>query len=162
MLDNTHYDTRSLRDAFGRFATGVTVVTLRDAQDRPTGITVNSFSSLSLDPPLVLFSVGRAQASAACFQAQDSFTINVLSDRQEALAWQFAQPLEDKFANVLASDAGNGCAVIDSALAHFVCRKHAIHDGGDHLIVVGEVLDFGARDGDPLMFFKGQMRQMAQ
>ncbi len=161
MLDQTQDLPRRLRNAFGCFASGVTVVTLRDGQGAPTGITVNSFSSLSLDPALLLFSVGREQVSARWLQSGEAFNVNILCRDQEPLAWQFARPHKDKFDGVAAWEACNGVPVLDGALAHFVCRKHAIHDGGDHLIVVGEILDFAERDGDPLLFHRGRMCDLA-
>ena len=161
MLDMTQDITRALRNAFGCFASGVTVVTLRDGTGAPTGITVNSFSSLSLDPALLLFSIGRAQVSAKWFEAGAYFNVNVPCRDQEDLAWQFAKPLKDKFEGVRHSEAINGVPVLDGALAQFVCEKHTLFEGGDHVIVVGRVLDFSARDGAPLVFHQGKMCQIA-
>ena len=160
MLDTTQDFTKRLRDAFGCFPSGVTIVTLRDAEGRPTGITVNSFSSLSLDPPLLLFSVGCQQVSCRWFEAQETFTVNVLSADQEHLAWQFAKPLKNKFDGVDWREGGNGVPVIEGALASFECRKWSIMEGGDHKIVVGEITDFSACEGDALMFFRGSMKQL--
>lgn len=162
MLDTTQDFTRRLRDAFGCFPSGVTVVTLQDGEGRPTGITVNSFSSLSLDPPLLLFSVGRQQVSCRWFEAQEAFTVNVLANDQEHLAWQFAKPLKDKFDGVDWRAGANGTPVIEGALASFECRKWSIMEGGDHKIIVGEITDFTAQDGDALMFFRGSMLDMTQ
>lgn len=162
MLDTTQDFTRRLRDAFGCFPSGVTVVTLSDGEGRPTGITVNSFSSLSLDPPLLLFSVGCQQISCRWFEAQDAFTVNVLAADQESLAWQFAKPLKDKFQGVDWREGANGAPVIEGALASFECRKWSIMEGGDHKIVVGEVTGFTAGEGDALMFFRGTMRNLSQ
>lgn len=161
MLDTTQDMTRALRDAFGCFASGVTVVTLRDGSGAPTGITVNSFSSLSLDPALLLFSIGRAQVSAKWFETETHFNVNVLGRDQEDLAWQFAKPLKDKFAGVRHSEALNGVPVLEGAMAHFVCEKHALFDGGDHVIVVGRILDFATQEAEPLVFHKGKMCQIA-
>ncbi|MDE0113599.1 MAG: flavin reductase family protein [Albidovulum sp.] len=153
--------TRSLRNAFGCFASGVAVVSVLDRSGSPTGITVNSFSSLSLEPALLLFSIGCEQASARWFHSQDSFNVNVLCREQEHLAWQFAKPLENKFARVDSWRARNGVPVIDGAMAFFVCRKYGIVEGGDHQIVIGEILDFGTRDAEPLVYLKGRMREIA-
>lgn len=160
MLDATEDFTKRLRSAFGCFASGVTVVTLRDTAGTPTGITVNSFSSLSLDPPLLLFSVGSQQVSCRWFEAGAAFTVNVLAADQEKLAWQFAKPLKDKFEGVDWREGVNGAPVIEGTLASFQCRKWSIMEGGDHKIVVGEIVDFGATDGDALTFFRGSMQQL--
>ena len=157
MLDASPDLTRELRSAFGCFASGVTIVTLRDDARNATGITVNSFSSLSLDPALLLFSIGKAQVSAKFFETQEAFNVNVLCRDQERLAWQFAKPLEDKFEGVASWEAANGVPVIEGALAHFVCEKHEVLEGGDHIIVVGRIVDFGAREAEPLVFHKGRM-----
>lgn len=162
MLDTTQDFARRLRNAFGCFPSGVTVVTLRDGEGRPTGITVNSFSSLSLDPPLLMFSVGRQQVSCRWFEAGEAFTVNVLANHQEHLAWQFAKPLKDKFDGVDWRAGGNGTPLIEGALASFECRKWSIMEGGDHKIVVGEITDFTAQEGDALMFFRGSMLDLSQ
>lgn len=160
MLDAYEDPTRRLRDALGTFATGVTVVTLRDSKRRATGITVNSFSALSLDPVLVLFSIGKHRVSWRWFESGTHFNVNVLSADQEAVALQFAKPLTDKFADVAWHEGGNGLPMIDGALANFACRKWNMMEGGDHWIVVGEVEEFESREGDPLLFFRGDMRQI--
>lgn len=160
MLDATEDFTRQLRDAFGCFASGVTVVTLRDASGEPTGITVNSFSSLSLDPPLLMFSVGSQQVSCRWFEAEEHFAVNVLAAHQESVAWQFARPLKDKFSGVPQREGANGLPVIEGALASFECRKWRILEGGDHMIVIGEITGFSADGGDPLLFFRGAMHKL--
>jgi len=162
MLDNTQDFTRRLRDAFGCFASGVTVITLRDGDGEPTGITVNSFSSLSLDPPLVMFSVGCNQVSCKWFEANDTFNVNVLAEGQDAVAWQFARPVEDKFDGVSWFEGANEVPLLNEAIAHFECRKWNIMEGGDHLIVVGEVTDFHTTEGDGLLFYRGAMRKIAE
>jgi flavin reductase (DIM6/NTAB) family NADH-FMN oxidoreductase RutF len=162
MLDDTQDYRKRLRDAFGCFPSGVTVVTLRDGEGRPTGITVNSFSSLSLDPPLLMFSVGCQQVSCRWFEAQDCFTVNVLAAGQESLAWQFARPMKDKFEGVDWREGANGTPVLEGAIAGFECRKWSMMDGGDHKIVVGEITDFSSAEGDALVFFRGAMREAAR
>ena len=161
VLDASPDRTLELRNAFGCFASGVTVVTLHDDDGAPTGITVNSFSSLSLDPALLLFSIGKSQVSARFFEAREAFNVNVLCRDQEHLAWQFAKPLKDKFKGVDVREAQNGVPVIDGALAHFVCEKHEVLEGGDHLIIVGRIVDFAAREGEPLLFNRGRMCSVA-
>ncbi len=162
MPDGCFDVSRRLRSAFGCFASGVTVVTMRDSKGGPTGITVNSFSSLSLDPPLLLFSVGCEQICRRWLEAGDRFTVNVLAREHEDLAWQFARPLEDKFDGVAWRTGMNGAPIIEGALAHFECRKWKTAAGGDHMIVIGEILDFDAREGDALVFFRGGMGDFAR
>lgn len=161
MLDTETPDPRALRNAFGQFATGVTVVTMHDDGDRPTGVTVNSFSSLSLSPPLCLFALGRTQPSTRWLTPGTSFAINVLAEDQEAVAWQFSRPAADKFAGISAQIGTNGAPLIDGALAWFECRVHARYDGGDHDICVGAIGRFQTRaEGAPMLFFRGQMARM--
>ena len=161
MPRDPQFDPRDLRDAFGCFASGITIVTLPGADGRPTGMTVSSFASLSLDPPLCLFSVGRHQASAAFFDADRPFTVNVLGAAHEDAAWQFARPAEDKFAGIAHSPGENGLPVLDRALCHFECRLWETYDGGDLLIVVGRIERFAVDEGDPLVFWRGRMAGLA-
>lgn len=160
MLDASQDTARRLRSAFGSFATGVTVVTLRDENAAPTGLTINSFSSLSLDPALLLFSVGRNQPSLMRLEAGEHFNVNVLGRTQEDLAWHFARRRDDKFEDVPWIEGYNGMPLIEGAIARFECRKWQIMDGGDHRIVVGEIEDFSIVDEDPLLFFRGRMGQL--
>ncbi len=161
MFDEMTDPKKMLRNAFGQFASGVTVVTLLDDQGRPTGITMNSFSSLSLDPALLLFSVGKEQVSCRWFNSCTNFVVNVLSLEQEATAWQFAKPLPDKFEGIEWHQGSTGLPVLTGCLATFECRKWEMYEGGDHMIVVGEVLDLSTRDGAPLVFHEGKMSRIA-
>lgn len=150
---------RLLRDAFGRFATGVTVVTARG----PSGcsaITANSFSSVSLDPPLVLWSPARNSARFPLFAEADHYAIHVLAADQAELAWAVAR---DRSALEVANLDENheGVPVLDRCLARFDCRRVAMHEAGDHVIVVGEVLRATMCDGDPLAFFGGRVASIA-
>ena len=157
----TQFDTKELRNAFGCFPSGVTVITLKDENNKPTGITVSSFSSLSLDPPLCLFSIGKEQASKTLFETSEHFVVNVLCAEQEAIAWQFAKPVEDKFEGVEWSENANNMPIITGNIAHFCCEKWAVYEGGDHIIVVGTILDFTQSDSDALVFFKGKIDNIA-
>ena len=161
MFDSMTDQKNQLRDAFGRFASGITVVTLKDGVGRPTGITGNSFSSLSLSPPLLLFSVGKDQVSRRWFEASAHFVVNVLCNAQEDVAWQFARPLPDKFAGINWREGAAGLPVLEGCIASFECRKWQMYEGGDHMIVIGEVMDFDMSDGEALLFFKGKMARMA-
>lgn len=146
---------RLLRDAFGRFATGVTIVTTSHA-GKAIGITANSFSSVSMDPALVLWSGSREAGRFGYFEAADHFAIHILSADQCELCWSVAKDATALQALDLAQNA-EGVPLIDGALARFECSRYAMYDGGDHAIFVGQVLRASLRqEGDALAFFKGQ------
>lgn len=145
---------RQLRDAFGKFATGVTMITAPSA-DGPVAIIANSFSSVSLDPALVLWSVDRGARRFPYFEAAGHYAIHVLAAEQHdicKLAARDAHLLNDH-AHTLNAD---GVPLIDHCLARFECRRVAAHDAGDHVIIVGQVQRTEMRDGQPLTFFAGQ------
>ena len=146
---------RSLRDAFGRFATGVTVVTTRQADGIPRGFTANSFTSVSLDPPLLLVCIGKAALSCETFAACSHFTVNILADDQKEISGLFASQSADKFGIADWHEDAQNMPVIDGALASFSCARHRLVDAGDHLILIGQVLDFETTEGDPLGYYKG-------
>ncbi|WP_282119694.1 CoA transferase [Ruegeria atlantica] len=146
---------RTLRDAFGRFATGVTVVTTRQSDGTPRGFTANSFSSVSLDPPLLLVCIGKAALSCDTFATCDHFTVNILADDQKEVSGLFASQSPEKFNSVKWHPNAQDMPVIDGALASFGCAQHRLVDAGDHLILIGCVLDFETSDGDPLGYYKG-------
>ena len=141
------------RDALGRFATGVTVVTCQ-SEIGPLGITANSFSSLSLDPPLVLWAPARASRRFQAFESANHFTVHVLDEDQYALCRAFARS-GTQFDGVDWRLGVNDVPIIDSCLAQFECTRHAIHDGGDHAIIVGRVDAVTTRPGNPLIFSNG-------
>lgn len=156
------FDPRRLRDAFGCFTTGVTVITAFDADHRPVGLTANSFTSVSLDPPLILFCLDRRSRRAPVFQATDRFAVNVLHAGQETLSTRFARGAveKDHLADI-AWTAGEGAPMLSDAMAVFTCARHAVHDGGDHLIIIGRVLALSAApDQDPLVYFQGRYRSV--
>lgn len=153
-------DTRSFRQALGRFATGVTVVTCCDAAGNPCGITANSFSSVSLEPPLILWNIAKVSNSLDAYLAAEHFTINVLSDDQQTLSRHFAQSDHTLFEGIEHSMSEYGAPLLPDTLASFECRTHEIHDCGDHHIIIGEVVRFSANDGDPLLFFSGGYRRI--
>jgi flavin reductase (DIM6/NTAB) family NADH-FMN oxidoreductase RutF len=153
-------NSRLLRDAFGRFATGVTVVTC-GSDVGPIAITANSFSSVSMEPPLVLWSPSRASRRFPYFEAARNYAIHVLSVEQSALCdavSKNAYALTD-FAHTVNSD---GVPLLDGALARFVCHQRAVYDGGDHAIILGEVKQASFQDGTALAFYAGKMGQIAQ
>ena len=144
---------RHFRDALGRFATGVTLVTC-DSPIGPLGITANSFASLSLDPPLVLWSPARSSRRFDAFAAAAHFAIHILRDDQLDLARAFTHHGQ-AWDGVAWHPSAEGVPLIDDTLARFDCRRHAIHDGGDHAIVVGEVTSAVIGEGAPLVFAGG-------
>lgn len=144
---------RAFRDALGRFATGVTVVTIAGPEG-PMGFTANSFASLSLDPPLVLWSPARSAARFPHYAAAAHYAIHVLGAEHTPLVSRFLRGGEG-FSGLNHALNAEGVPLISDALARFECRQHATHDGGDHLIIVGEVLRFTARPGAPLVFSQG-------
>lgn len=152
------FESRDLRAALGQFATGVTVVTTRSRQGRRVGMTANSFASVSLDPPLILWCYSGQAPSAPVFRYASRFAVNVLAANQHHLSRQFATPADDKFAGVACTRGPGGMPLIDGAIARFVCRAVSTHDGGDHLIQVGEVEDYQRLGGDPLIFHSGRYR----
>jgi flavin reductase (DIM6/NTAB) family NADH-FMN oxidoreductase RutF len=149
-------DHRAVRHALGRFATGVAVVTTRTPDGKLEGLTANSFSSVSLDPPLVLWCLNRDAASAPGFAAAGRFAINVLGAHQHALSRHFATPIEDKFAGLAHTSGLGGCPLLDASLAHFECRTENAVDAGDHVIFIGRILRVTHRDGEPLIFSAGR------
>jgi flavin reductase (DIM6/NTAB) family NADH-FMN oxidoreductase RutF/2-polyprenyl-6-methoxyphenol hydroxylase-like FAD-dependent oxidoreductase len=152
-------DLRGLRHALGQFATGVTVVTTRDGDGRPVGVTANSFTSLSLEPPLVLWCLARDSSSLAAFRDCTHFGVNVLSASQHHLSRLFATSGADRFAGgAVVQDGPSGVPLLEGALAHLVCRHVRQLEGGDHEIVIGEVESYETFEGEPLVFHSGSYR----
>ncbi|HEY2427556.1 MAG TPA: flavin reductase family protein [Acidimicrobiales bacterium] len=143
------------RATLGHFCTGITIVTAH-GEGGPAGLTCQSFSALSLDPPLVLVCPAKSSTSWPSIEAAGAFCINVLADDQEELCRGFATRGGEKFSGVGWSPAPfTGSPIIAGALAWIECRLEVLHDAGDHLIAVGRVLDLKAREGRPLLFFRG-------
>ena len=133
-------DGRELRNIFALFPTGVAIVTARGLEGDWIGATVSSFNSVSLDPPLVLFSMARTAKSFASWEAAESFAVNILSEKQREISSQFSRSSGDKWQGVSRSLADeSGLPLIDGAIGTLQCRTWARYDGGDHLIIVGEV-----------------------
>lgn len=150
-----------LREALGNFVTGVTVITTRRGGELH-GLTANSFSSVSLDPPLVLFSLARAADCFDAFECTEAFAVNVLRSDQEELSSRFATKDVDKWTGVGWRPGTGGCPLLDGAVATFECRVAARHEGGDHVIYVGEVVGFDhLPDARPLAFFRGRYARVA-
>ena len=145
---------REFRDALGRFATGVTVVTCQSSLG-PLGITANSFASVSLEPPLVLWSPARSSRRFDAFAEAAEFAIHILRDNQMDLCNRFSiEGLDFDGLNWTANDAD--VPLIEDVLARFECTRHAVHEGGDHAIVVGRVTRAAFSDGDPMLFSQGR------
>jgi len=154
-------DAREFRNALGRFATGVTIVTTRTPDGAPWGVTVNSFSSVSLEPRLVLWSLAKKSYSLEAFRKSSSFVIHVLAADQEDISNRFARGAERKFAGVPCTDGIDGSPVLPGCAAVFQCRSTHQYDGGDHVIFVGEVRHFDASDREALLFYKGSYARAA-
>lgn len=157
----TGSDPRTLRDALGCFATGVTVVTCLDQQGDPIGLTANSFTSLSLDPPLLLVCVAKGTASAGPLSEARHFAVNVLQTGQQPASITFSTRVEDRFGCTAWSMGEHGVPVLLDSLSVFECARHAIHEGGDHFILVGEVKKATFEPSlDPLLYFRGRYRRL--
>lgn len=154
-------DPRQFRDALGAFATGVTIITTRDAAGQPIGVTANSYNSVSLDPPLILWSLARTSRSFDAFMQAESFAVHVLCEAQEDLAMRFASRGEDKFAGLAVDNEHGGAPLLPGCSTRLECTTHARHDGGDHVIFVGEVKRFDSIRQEPLLFHHGRFARLA-
>lgn len=150
------FEARQLRDVLGTFVTGVTIVTTRDAEGQAHGVTANSFSSVSLDPPLVLWSQSVSSRSHAAFQGSAHFAINILADDQIALSNHFAKSRDDKFDGVAHAQGLGGAPVLDGVAAHLECTKVAAYPGGDHVVFIGRVERIAQSGRRPLAFGSGR------
>lgn len=149
-----------MRAALGHFATGVTIVTARAADGAAVGLTVNSFNSVSLQPPLVLWSLALASRARPVFEACTHWAVHVLSAEQRALAQRFARRDGDRWAGVHWTEGLGGVPLLPGVLASFECRALQHHPGGDHLILLGEVLRCRQRDGEPLLYHRGAFARL--
>ena len=154
-------DSRTLRDALGCFATGVTVVTCFDADGAPFGLTANSFTSVSLDPPLLLVCIHKEANCAGAMGAAEHFAVNVLQTEQQPASIRFSTRQEDRFGVNDWRKGEYGAPVLTESLGVFECERHGVHDGGDHHILVGQVLKASFDPHlDPLLFFRGSYRRL--
>jgi flavin reductase (DIM6/NTAB) family NADH-FMN oxidoreductase RutF len=151
-------DARSFRDVLGRFATGVVIVTAAAADGHPVGMTINSFNAVSLDPPLVLFSVDVRARSLKTLKAAPGLAVNILARSQQDLSDRFARPRDDKWEGVRWRAGVGGAPLLEGAIAHIECERHACHDGGDHLIFVCRVVALEACGvhEEPLAWYRGR------
>ena len=157
----TEIDPLSVRQALGSFVTGVTIVTARDPEGRPVGLTVNSFNSVSLDPPLVLWSLSLKSASLPSFREAKGWAVHVLAAGQEEMSGRFARPGEDKFVGLALSDGPEGAPALPDYAARFGCEATFEYEGGDHAIFVGHVIDLDKRDAEPLVYHGGRYSRVA-
>ncbi|SDS94184.1 p-hydroxyphenylacetate 3-hydroxylase reductase component [Pseudomonas oryzae] len=148
-------DPRAFRRALGNFATGVTIVTARAPSGEQAGVTANSFNSVSLDPPLILWSIDKRSASHAVFAAASHFAVNILAADQIELSNHFARPQEDKFAGVAVEPGLGGAPLLPDCAARFQCERHVEVDGGDHWILIGRVVAFDDFGRSPLLYHQG-------
>ena len=153
--DDPHIDDIEFRRALSCFATGVAVATTVDANGVPAGITISSFNSVSLDPPLVLWSIAIDSYSYEAFINAEYFAVNVLTVDQEDLSIRFAQRGLDKFEDMNCREGLHGVPIFPEYAACFECRTEHIYEGGDHKIIVGRVLRLEEREADPLIFYRG-------
>jgi 3-hydroxy-9,10-secoandrosta-1,3,5(10)-triene-9,17-dione monooxygenase reductase component len=150
------FDSNLFRQALGAFTTGVTIVTTVDAAGKPVGVTANSFNSVSLAPPMVLWSLARTSANIDAFLAARHFAVHILASDQQALATRFSQKGTDRFAGLEVGSGIDGIALLDGCAARFECRTAFQYEGGDHMIFVGEVLNFEHCEREPLVFKRGR------
>ena len=155
-------DSRHFRNALGRFTTGVTIVTCLDAAGTPVGLTANSFNALSLDPPLVLWSLRSASPSMAAFEAAPRFAVNVLSESQVELSRRFASRSENRFADLPWAAGEHGSPVLTGCAAVFECETLSQQTAGDHRLFIGRVLACSESPLPPLLFQAGHYRLLGE
>lgn len=154
-MDSADFDARAFRQALGSFATGVTIITARSPDGEPLGLTVNSFNSVSLNPPLVLWSLAKTARSLSVFRDTDHWAVHILGSHQEQLSTRFAKRGEDKFADLDVENGIGDLPLIKDCTARFQCKAAFQYEGGDHVIFVGEVLSFDRSETAPLVFHGG-------
>jgi 3-hydroxy-9,10-secoandrosta-1,3,5(10)-triene-9,17-dione monooxygenase reductase component len=155
MSNMANMDPKAFRKALGSFTTGVTIVTTKGASGKDVGLTANSFNSVSLDPPMVLWSLDRKSSSAAAFMAAEHFAVHILASDQEHVSNQFAKSGIDRFAGLELERGHGGVPLLGGCAARFECRTSYRYEGGDHVIFVGEVVSFDSFDHAPLCFHGG-------
>jgi len=153
-------DPLELRRALGSFPTGISIVTTRDCQGKPRGMTANSFTSVSLEPPLLLVCVGKRASSFPAFGDCNAFAVNILHERQHDISSLFASKAVDKFANIDHDIVRTGAPVLNDCLTWFDCTVHERVDGGDHMVLFGRVEAFGTTALRPLAFCRGRYAEL--
>ena len=155
MTSSDPSDTLALRAAFSAFLTGVTIVTTVDGDGAPRGFTANSFTSVSLTPPLILFCISKSSLSLDLFLGTSAFAVNILSDRQQQLSARFAAPVEDRFAEVDWSAGPAGSPVLQGVCGWFDCETRNTVEAGDHHIIIGEVIGYDHNPAEALGYSRG-------
>jgi flavin reductase (DIM6/NTAB) family NADH-FMN oxidoreductase RutF len=158
------FNAREFRNALGCFATGIAIMATRDTDGKFIGITVNSFASVSLDPPLISFCLDRNATSLQGFLSAEHFTVNVLAEGQETLSAAFARSSAgDKFTGIEFEIGPSGLPLLAECLTHLECVREAVHDAGDHLIMIGRVIRLAQRpEGRPLLYFRGRYARIGE
>ncbi len=149
------WETSRLRSALGRFVTGVTIITTCSDDGTPIGLTANSFNSLSLDPALVLWSLGKKQGSSQAFQRCSHFAVNILAEHQIELSQRFSSPAQDRYDGVRYNCDQFGVPLLHDCLAWFVCKNYQHQELGDHLLFIGQIEALGTADQRPLAYHAG-------
>ncbi|MGJ9457846.1 flavin reductase family protein [Oceanobacillus sp. CF4.6] len=154
-------DSRVFRNLVGNFGTGVTIITTKNNEGKPIGFTANSFASLSLDPQLILFSIDKGSSNYEEFMNAECFSINILAEDQIDLCKQFATKGIERFAGVGYYECATGCPILPDTLAYIDCKITELVDGGDHTIIIGEVMSGNVNSSkQPLIFFQGQYKSL--
>lgn len=154
------FDPARFRSVVGRFASGVTVVTARDAAGVDHGMTVSAFCSLSLEPPLVIICIERSAEMHDVLASASEFAVNILASGQESISRRFAEHIEDRFDGIGYGRGVSGAPLLHGTLAHAECALRNRVDGGDHSIFIGEVIDAEARADRPLLYYRGGYAQL--
>lgn len=152
-------EAKSLRQAFGRFATGVAIVTCLDQNQQPVGLTINSFSSVSLDPALVLWSLVNHSPSREVFESAEYFAINILASQQQEIGLNFAKPIADKFQHGTWKLHDHKAPVLEDCVVQFICKREQQIAAGDHQIFIGKIEHCRHSNQRPLLFCKGQFNE---
>lgn len=153
-------DPRELRDVLGQFTTGVTVITTLSETAAPLGLAVNSFASVSLDPAEILWSISSKAPSRSAFESHGAFVVNIMAHEDKEQTLRFAKPVDDKFEGVDWRPGWKGVPVLTNALATLECDVKQMVECGDHHIIIGSVRSIDSRDGDPLVFFRGDFTSL--
>jgi flavin reductase (DIM6/NTAB) family NADH-FMN oxidoreductase RutF len=153
-------DKNQLRQVMGHFVTGVTIITTINKDGQMHGLTANAFTSVSLEPPLLLISVDKKAESYPAFEESKVFTVNILADEQETLSRKFAVSGGNKFEGVAYRSGANGAAILEGTLAHIECTLYAAYEGGDHSLYLGEIQEVEVHEGKPLVFYRGGYRAL--
>ena len=158
----TNFDQKAFRSALGAYTTGITVVTTCADQGHPVGITVNSFTSVSLDPPLILWCLDNNAESYRDFTECEYFTVHVLHSQQQDVSTIFATPNEDKFGNIPWSKGEEGTPVLNEFLECFHCKTEKLYEGGDHVIILGKVVRLETKLNEPpLLYHQGEYKVLS-